>query len=66
MLRDYLGFKGSLWHEYIGILKNFQRVLPLGGHRTDGGLAALALVDATYRAEQLIRSVPLYLEEGTP
>lgn len=51
MIRDYPGFKNSLWHEYVGVLTDFERMLSSSGHRTDGGLAALALVDATYRAE---------------
>lgn len=58
MLPGYPGFKNSLWHEYVGILKAFERVILSGEpgdlHSvSDGGLAALALVDATYRAERL-------------
>ena len=52
MLRGYPGFKSSLWHEYLGILRDFERALSPSEHRADGGLAALALVDATYRAER--------------
>lgn len=58
MLRDYPGFTGfpgfkdSLWHEYLGILRDFEHALSDGGHRVDGGLPALALVDATYRVER--------------
>lgn len=57
MLRDYPGFnvspgfKDSLWHEYLGILRDFERALVPGEHRVDGGLAALALVEDTYRKE---------------
>lgn len=56
MLRGHPGFKNSLWHEYVGILKDFERAPPSSEHRADAGLAALALVDATYRAERLGRS----------
>ncbi|MGH3838032.1 MAG: Gfo/Idh/MocA family protein [Pseudonocardiaceae bacterium] len=52
MLRGYPGFKSSLWHEYVGILRDFEQALAPSEHRADGGLAALALVDATYRAER--------------
>lgn len=55
MLRGYRGFKDSLWHEYVGVLRDFERALSPRGHRADGGLAALALVDATYRAERHTR-----------
>lgn len=56
MLRGYPGFKNSLWHEYVGILEDFERAPSPSEHSPDGGLAALALVDATYRAERLRRS----------
>ncbi|MGH3693834.1 MAG: Gfo/Idh/MocA family protein [Pseudonocardiaceae bacterium] len=52
MLRGYPGFKSSLWHEYLGILRDFEHALSGRAHRVDGGLPALALVDATYRAER--------------
>lgn len=48
MLSGHPGFKGSLWHEYVGVLKDFARALSISAHWEDGGLAALALVDATY------------------
>ncbi|MGH3822685.1 MAG: Gfo/Idh/MocA family protein [Pseudonocardiaceae bacterium] len=64
MLRGYPGFtispgfKDSLWHEYLGILRDFERTLAPGEHRVDGGLAALALVDATYRTERERYALP--------
>ncbi|MGH3963575.1 MAG: Gfo/Idh/MocA family protein [Pseudonocardiaceae bacterium] len=63
MLRGYPGctnspgFKDSLPHEYLGILRDFERALSPSEPRADGGLAALALVDATYRAERERRSL---------
>ncbi len=53
MLCGYPGFKESLWHEYRGILRDFEQALSGSEHRVDGGLPALALIDATYRAERL-------------
>ena len=54
LLDGYPGFKQSLWHEYAGILADFVGLLdqPVGGRdgRQDGGLAALELVEAGYRA----------------
>jgi predicted dehydrogenase len=50
MLRGYPGFKDSLWHEYLGVLRDFAQALAQGARRVDGGLAALTLVDATYQA----------------
>lgn len=50
---DSPGFKDSLWHEYLGVLRDFEHALASSDHLPDngpdGGLAALALVDATYR-----------------
>ncbi|MCS7479200.1 Gfo/Idh/MocA family protein [Umezawaea endophytica] len=51
MLAGHDGFKGSLWHEYEGVLRDFARAVAAGGARADGGLAALALVDEAYRRE---------------
>ncbi|MGH3973631.1 MAG: Gfo/Idh/MocA family protein [Pseudonocardiaceae bacterium] len=51
MLDGYPGFKGSLWHEYLGVLRDFKQALAPNEHRMDGGLAALALVEETYRME---------------
>jgi len=63
MLAGHAGFKGSLRHEYVGVLVDFRdrlRAAGGGGGRTagehpgrDGGLAALELVADTYRAEAL-------------
>ena len=53
MLSGHPGFKASLWHEYVGVLRDFTRALSPGARREDGGLASLALVEATYRAERL-------------
>lgn len=46
------GFKASLWHEYRGILAAFGAALDDPGAHRDGGLAALDLVAAAYRAER--------------
>ncbi|QMU71333.1 Gfo/Idh/MocA family protein [Streptacidiphilus sp. P02-A3a] len=51
MLDGYPGFKQSLWHEYAGILADFAGLLERPEGRRDGGLAALRLVEAGYRAE---------------
>lgn len=59
MLRGYPGFKDSLWHEYVGVLRDFGQALASGKHRVDGGLAALALVEETYRAERERCSLPV-------
>ncbi|WP_026426050.1 Gfo/Idh/MocA family protein [Actinokineospora inagensis] len=54
MLAGFAGFKQSLWHEYAGVLRAFTVAIHTGGVDRDG-LAALALVDAAYRAEQWSR-----------
>jgi predicted dehydrogenase len=47
MLDGHPGFKGSLWHEYVGVLRDFDR--RIRAPRTpDGGLAALRFVRAAY------------------
>ncbi|AHH95181.1 Gfo/Idh/MocA family protein [Kutzneria albida] len=51
MLGGYPGFKGSLWHEYEGVLRDFLGAVPLGARWDDAGLSALALVDQVYRVE---------------
>lgn len=48
LLAGHPDFKGSLWHEYVGILAEFTRVVCGAGTGNDG-LAALTLVHATYR-----------------
>lgn len=50
MLAGHREFKGSLWHEYLGVLRDFAKVVRHGGDPADG-LAALSLVDDVYRAE---------------
>jgi predicted dehydrogenase len=52
MLAGYPGFKSSLEHEYVGVLEDFGRAVRLTEDRAEGGLAALRLVDASYRAER--------------
>ncbi|WP_020674231.1 Gfo/Idh/MocA family protein [Amycolatopsis nigrescens] len=53
LLHGHPGFKNSLWHEYLGITADFaETVLRRGtAEPVHGGLAALELVDATYRIE---------------
>lgn len=53
MLAGHQGFKGSLWHEYVGVVTHFGEVLSAKAQPMDGGLPALELVCATYRAEHL-------------
>lgn len=52
MLHGHPGFKGSLAHEYVGVLGDFARGVSGGGQRRDGGLPALGLVEAAYRCER--------------
>ncbi|WP_158841440.1 Gfo/Idh/MocA family protein [Saccharothrix deserti] len=51
MLAGYDEFKGSLWHEYAGVLDAFAHAVALRSKWRDGGLAALDLVDEAYRRE---------------
>jgi predicted dehydrogenase len=58
LLAGHAGFKGSLWHEYVGVLREFAALLSTGRPRRpdpDGrgpdGLAALELVHQVYRSE---------------
>ena len=57
LLRGYPGFKASLRHEYAAVLADFGELLDsrrdAAARRPDGGLPALELVDAVYRAEFL-------------
>ncbi|MFH8497248.1 Gfo/Idh/MocA family protein [Streptomyces coeruleorubidus] len=55
MLAGHPEFKGSLWHEYVGVLTDFDSRLRTGQDASSGGLAALELVDAVYRAEGALR-----------
>lgn len=58
LLSGHAGFKASLWHEYVGVLQHFARVVSPTAPREDGGLPALALVTETYRAERTRRRHP--------
>jgi len=51
MLAGHRAFKGSLWHEYTGVLADFLGALRTGGDCGRSGLAALEFVDSVYRAE---------------
>jgi predicted dehydrogenase len=51
MLDGHHEFKGSLWHEYRGILADFTSAVRAGADRAADGVAMLELVDETYRAE---------------
>ncbi|ONI86800.1 oxidoreductase [Saccharothrix sp. ALI-22-I] len=51
MLAGYEEFKGSLWHEYTGVLHDFAHAVARRSAWRDGGLAALDLVDEAYRRE---------------
>lgn len=65
LLRDYPGFKGSLWHEYLGVLRDFAEALSAGEHRADGGLprAGLGRGDLPNRAAD--EGTTLIPEDGT-
>jgi predicted dehydrogenase len=58
MLAGFQGFKGSLWHEYRAVLAAFADVLAAPAAHRDGGLAALELVAAAYRAERAAVPAP--------
>jgi predicted dehydrogenase len=63
MLAGHTGFKGSLWHEYVGVLRDFERHVRVsrisGGGPSEGGLAALRFVrDAYDLAEAVPPDVP--------
>lgn len=51
VLAGHPEFKGSLWHEYEGVLRDFARAIALGPAYRDPGLEVLALVDEVYRRE---------------
>lgn len=51
MLADHTGFKASLWHEYAGILRAFERCAR-GGAAPHDGLPALRFVEDAYRLEE--------------
>ncbi|OLT11936.1 oxidoreductase [Actinomadura sp. CNU-125] len=50
MLDGHTGFKESLWHEYVGVVRAFARCVR-GRFEYDGGLAALRFVEHAYRLE---------------
>ncbi len=50
MLAGFPGFKASLWHEYVGVMRAFRERLGSSRVAVDGGLPALAAVEAAYRA----------------
>jgi predicted dehydrogenase len=50
MLAGYDEFKGSLWHEYVGIVADFLQAVRVRADRAEEGVVMLELVDATYRA----------------
>lgn len=56
MLAGHVEFKGSLWHEYVGVLRDFTDVLArrptVGSPHGPDGLAALELVADTYAHER--------------
>ena len=66
LLAGHPGFKASLWHEYVGVLGDFERAIPAGGTHRDGGLPALELVHAAYRAERPSRRAAGGLAGGWP
>ncbi|WP_150243068.1 Gfo/Idh/MocA family protein [Nocardiopsis quinghaiensis] len=49
MLAGHPGFKGSLWHEYVGVLTEFERRVRDGLVEDPGGPSALRLVGDAYR-----------------
>jgi hypothetical protein len=58
MLAGHPEFKGSLWHEYVGVLRDFADIL--SGRRPNDldGLAASELVAAAYAHERPGRPHP--------
>ncbi|MFE6387534.1 Gfo/Idh/MocA family protein [Nocardiopsis dassonvillei] len=49
MLEGHPGFKDSLWHEYVGVLAEFERRVRGGVVEDPGGPSALRLVGDAYR-----------------
>ncbi|MBV7671065.1 Gfo/Idh/MocA family oxidoreductase [Streptomyces halstedii] len=72
LLADHPGFKGSLWHEYEGILAEFAGLRAAGaaavsGDGASGGLACLELTAAAYVLEETgppTRRLPSGAEAG--
>ncbi|MFE6197574.1 Gfo/Idh/MocA family protein [Streptomyces sp. NPDC057838] len=56
MLAGHREFKGSLWHEYVGVLRDFTDVLSGRRANEPDGLAALELVAASYASARAGRS----------
>jgi predicted dehydrogenase len=56
LLAGHPGFKQSLWHEYHGVVAEFAALVAAGRRASGDGLAALALVEACYRMEGLVRT----------
>lgn len=54
MLAGHAGFKGSLWHEYAGVLRAFERPVRGGTAEADTGLSALRFVEDVYRLETAV------------
>jgi predicted dehydrogenase len=54
LLAGHPGFKQSLWHEYRGVVAEFADLVVTGRRASGGGLAALALVEASYGMEGLV------------
>jgi predicted dehydrogenase len=51
MLAGHVGFKGSLWHEYVEVLHAFEGCVHGGAAEADSGLPALRFVEDVYRLE---------------
>ncbi|MFE6780231.1 Gfo/Idh/MocA family protein [Streptomyces sp. NPDC057702] len=66
MLGGHDGFKTSLWHEYVGVLRDFAGAVRAAEDRGEGGLAALELVAEVYRreAEEAGASTATHAEGG--
>ncbi|WP_069813230.1 Gfo/Idh/MocA family protein [Streptomyces sp. TP-A0874] len=52
MLAGHRAFKGSLWHEYEGILSDFAQRVRTGRESSRSGVSALELVEDVYAAER--------------
>ncbi|MFE6616377.1 Gfo/Idh/MocA family protein [Amycolatopsis sp. NPDC057786] len=52
MLDGFPAFKESLWHEYDGLLREFEEAVRKGGAWRDCGLTTLSIVDECYRKER--------------
>jgi predicted dehydrogenase len=58
MLAGHEGFKDSLWHEYAGILAEFERAARAGQDRSRDGLVTLELVADSYARERPFEDGP--------